>query len=89
VTGPCPPGIYTGMFGRLLIPLGDEDVLVVPRTAVRRIGQLTVVDVAVDGVLHRRAVQLGRTFGDDVEVLSGLQVGERLAVGLAGVANRP
>ncbi len=80
VTGPCPPGIYSGMFGRLLIPLDDEEILVVPRTAVRRVGQLTLVDVADDGVLRRRAVQLGRSFGDDVEVLSGLQVGERLAV---------
>ena len=28
VTGPCPPGIYSGMFGRILIPLGEEEVLV-------------------------------------------------------------
>ena len=84
VTGPCPPGIYTGMFGRLLIPLDDEEVLVVPDTAIRRIGQLTVVDVAEDSVLRRRSVQLGRRFGDEVEVLSGLQVGERLAGGLTG-----
>ncbi|NOX58167.1 MAG: efflux RND transporter periplasmic adaptor subunit [Planctomycetes bacterium] len=80
VTGPCPPGIYSGMFGRLLIPLDDEEVVVVPNGAVRRIGQLTVVDLAQDGTLHRRAVQLGRRFGDDVEVLSGLQVGERVAI---------
>ena len=81
VTGPCPPGIYTGMFGRLFIPLEDEEVVVVPRTAVQRIGQLTIVDVVDGDVLRRRAVQLGRKFGDDVEVLSGLQVGERLAIG--------
>ncbi len=31
VTGPCPEGIYSGMFGRILIPLGDEQVLVIPR----------------------------------------------------------
>ncbi len=31
VTGPCPAGVYSGMFGRLLIPLDDEQVLVVPR----------------------------------------------------------
>ena len=30
VTGPCPPGIYSGMFGRILIPLQEEQVLVVP-----------------------------------------------------------
>ncbi len=41
VTGPCPPGIYSGMFGRIFIPLSDEEVLVVPREAVTHVGQLT------------------------------------------------
>jgi membrane fusion protein (multidrug efflux system) len=84
VTGPCPAGIYSGMFGRLLIPLDEQEVLVIPQTAVRRVGQLTIVDVADGGgqVLCRRAVQLGRTFGTEVEVLAGLRAGER--VGLLG-----
>src|SRR5262249_39706589 len=34
VTGPCPAGVYPGMFGRLLIPLDEERVLVLPRQAV-------------------------------------------------------
>ncbi|MCO6437566.1 MAG: efflux RND transporter periplasmic adaptor subunit [Phycisphaerae bacterium] len=78
VTGPCPPGIYSGMFGRLLIPLGEEEVLVIPQAAVRRVGQLTTVDVADNGAKERRAVQLGRTFDQDVEVLSGLRPGEQV-----------
>jgi RND family efflux transporter MFP subunit len=81
VTGPCPPGIYSGMFGRLLIPLDAQEVLVIPRSAVRRVGQLHLVDVADDDVLRRRIVQVGRTFGDDIEILSGLRAGERVAVG--------
>lgn len=80
VTGPCPPGVYAGMFGRLMIPLDDQQVLVIPSEAVRRIGQLNVVQVAGDDRLQRRAVQLGRTFGDDVEVLAGLSAGEQVAV---------
>ncbi len=80
VTGPCPPGVYAGMFGRLLIPLGEEDVVVAPAAAVREVGQLRLVDVADGGVLRRRAVRLGRRFGDEVEVLSGLRVGERVAL---------
>ena len=35
VTGPCPAGIYSGMFGRLVIPLQEEQVLVIPRKAVQ------------------------------------------------------
>ncbi len=85
VTGPCPPGLYTGMFGRLLIPLEAEDVLVIPAAAVERIGQLCLVDV-VEGaegqqVVRRRSVQLGRTLEDgQVEVLSGLTAGEKIAL---------
>ena len=80
VTGPCPPGIYSGMFGRLLVPLGTEQVVVVPRDAVRQVGQLSMVQVASNGRLHRRVVQLGRELDGDVEVLSGLQVGEEVAL---------
>ncbi len=79
VTGPCPPGVYSGMFGRLLVPLDQEEVLVVPRGAIRRVGQLDLVEVADGPVLRRRAVQLGRTIDEDVEVLSGLRAGERVA----------
>ncbi len=80
VTGPCPPGVYTGMFGRLLIPLDDESVLVIPRSAVEQVGQLELVKVVEDDRLWRRAVKLGRLFGDEVEVLSGLREGERVVV---------
>ncbi len=61
VTGPCPPNVYSGMFGRIFIPLEEEDVLVVPPEAVRRVGQLDVVDVVEDGQVRRRSVQLGRS----------------------------
>ena len=80
VTGPCPPGVFTGMFGRLLIPLDEEQVLLIPAAAVRRVGQLDIVDVADGDVLRRRVVQLGRRFDDDVEVLSGVRPGEQLAL---------
>ncbi|MBS0204587.1 MAG: efflux RND transporter periplasmic adaptor subunit [Planctomycetes bacterium] len=80
VTGPCPTGIYTGMFARMQIPLEEEDVLVVPRVAVRNVGQLELVDVVDSGHTSRRAVRTGRSFDADVEVLSGLQAGEQVAV---------
>lgn len=84
VTGPCPKGIYSGMFGRLRIPLDNRQVLVVPAAAVRRVGQLDLVEVVEerDGTrfLARRAVRLGERFGAEVEVLSGLSQGEAVAV---------
>ena len=80
VTGPCPEGVYSGMFGRILIPLDEEQVLVIPRQAVRSVGQLDLVNVATQGAVSRRAVRLGRTIGQDVEVLSGLSEGEQVHV---------
>ncbi len=76
VSGPCPSGIYSGMFGRLLLPLEDETISLVPAAAIRRVGQLTLVDVVEAGSTLRRNVRIGRTLGDEVEVLSGLTVGE-------------
>jgi RND family efflux transporter MFP subunit len=83
VTGPCPPGIYTGMFGRLLIPLDEEAVVVIPQAAIHNVGQLELVDVVEDGQLRRRAVRTGRTVGDDREILSGLREGERVLLSRA------
>jgi RND family efflux transporter MFP subunit len=80
VTGPCPPGVYSGMFGRLMVPLDDEEVLVIPVAAVRKVGQLTMVDVVSDNSVSRRNVRLGRTLEQDVEVLAGLVEGELVAV---------
>jgi RND family efflux transporter MFP subunit len=80
VTGPCPPNVYSGMFGRIFIPLGDEEVLVVPPQAVRKVGQLGEVDVFENGTTRRHVVQLGRTLAEGREVLSGLKAGERVVM---------
>lgn len=80
VTGPCPSGIYTGMFGRILIPLQEEKVLVIPRGAVRNVGQLELVEASEGGRLTRRAIRTGRLLGEDVEVLSGLREGEQIVL---------
>jgi RND family efflux transporter MFP subunit len=88
VTGPCPEGIYSGMFGRILIPLDEEQVLVIPLQAVQTVGQLDLVNVATHGAFSRRAVRLGRTIGQDVEVLSGLREGEQVQVPVKTAATR-
>ncbi len=80
LTGPCPPNVYSGMFGRVFIPLEDEDVLIVPAAAVRRVGQLDEVDVVEGNHVQRRAVQLGRELDEGLEVLSGLAEGEKVVL---------
>lgn len=89
VVGPCPPGVYSGMFGRIYIPLEDEEIIVVPVAAVKRVGQLEIVQVAEAGALHRRNIQAGRVIGSDVEVLSGLRPGEKVAIPTSGKEARP
>jgi membrane fusion protein (multidrug efflux system) len=80
VTGPCPPGVYSGMFGRIDIPLEEEELLVVPAAAITRVGQLEMVDVVAEGTIERRSVQLGRRLEDHYEVLAGLTAGERVVL---------
>jgi membrane fusion protein (multidrug efflux system) len=85
VTGPCPPGVYPGMFGRLRIPLGTRSAICVPAAAVRQVGQLDLVEVIEGDVVRCRLVQPGRQIDEEVEVLSGLASGERVVVPPPGV----
>lgn len=73
-----PPGeeLYTGMFGRLLIPRGQAEKISIPRTAVQRVGQLEFVYVREDGAAVRRFIRTGSPDGDAVRVVSGLSAGE-------------
>ncbi len=88
VVGPCHSGVRPGMYAKLLVPLGDKKVLVIPPAAVVQVGQLTMVDVAGSGTPGRRNVQLGKQidFGGKqyLQVLSGLKAGEKVAVGGQG-----
>lgn len=75
-------GVYTGGFGRVLIPAGERARLLIPTTAVERIGQLAfVTTVDGGGKLRRRLVNLGpETIDGRSEVLSGLRAGEMVVV---------
>ena len=75
-------GLVEGAFGRLMIPARERVRLCLARSAVREVGQLRFVDVVDENNhLERRQVQLGEhsEFGR-VEVLSGLDAGERVAL---------
>jgi hypothetical protein len=75
---PAMPQLRSGMFGRAVFPLGAQKVEAVPAAALMDRGQLQSVFVVEDGVAHTRLVSTGRRAGDAVEVLSGLNPGERV-----------
>jgi len=74
--------IFAGMFARVAIPAGEGRRLLIPGTAVARIGQLEFVQViGPEDALERRMVTTGPRAGDGrIEVLSGLRAGERVRV---------
>jgi RND family efflux transporter MFP subunit len=54
--------------------------LLVPKTAVRKADGRDVVFVVQGEIAERRAVTIGLTDGDQVEIASGLQIGEQVIV---------
>lgn len=89
VVGPCPSGVYSGMFGRLKLWVGTEDVIVIPKSAIRRVGQLTMVLVARDGFGELRNVQVGREIEGKLQVLAGLGPGEKVVEDIASAEVKP
>ena len=78
---PPQPGLVSGQFGRLGVPTGTYQAMVIPARAVRQVGQLQLVDIVDDkGVPHRRFVTLGRPHDGLVEVLSGLKPAEQVVI---------
>jgi len=75
------PRLRSGMFARVSVPVGERTAVLVPAEALVHRGQLTGVWVVDPGrVLHLRWVRVGHAHADLVEVLSGLDGGEILAL---------
>ncbi|MGQ0555369.1 MAG: efflux RND transporter periplasmic adaptor subunit [Nitrospiraceae bacterium] len=86
---PKTPGLKTGMFGRFQLDKDLTQTILVPSAAVVERGELSSLYVV--GSDHRW-VTLGRRFEQQVEILSGLNIGERVLVdgsrGIDGAAVR-
>jgi RND family efflux transporter MFP subunit len=76
---PANPVLRSGLFGRARLARGQRESLLVPRTAVIDRGQLQGVYVLdKDKIAGLRYVTLGKAAGERVEVVSGLETGERI-----------
>ncbi|MBU2489644.1 MAG: efflux RND transporter periplasmic adaptor subunit [Proteobacteria bacterium] len=78
---PDVPGVYPGMFGRLLVPLDTRRAVTIPESALIHVGQLEMVLLKEDGGFRRVLVKTGQAVADGrLEVLSGLSGGETLGL---------
>jgi RND family efflux transporter MFP subunit len=73
-------GLRTGQFGRVSVPVAETQLLLVPRAAVLKRGQMELVFVARDGRAVLRLVKTGKGLDGRVEILSGLEAGEAVVV---------
>ncbi len=70
-------GLRSGMFARVRIPIGEAGLILIPKTAVVRHGELEGVFIIDEKQTARfRLIRTGRVFGEKIEVLSGLQEDE-------------
>ena len=72
------PGMYAQV--DLAVPRKDPPLAIPGDTLVIRANGPQVAVVAADGTVHYQQVQLGRDFGDKLEVLAGLHEGDQLVV---------
>ena len=77
---PPTPGLRTGQFGHVSIPLNETKVLRLPASAVVQRGQMELAFVIAGGRAELRLVKTGKHFGNEVEVVSGIEAGEQVAV---------
>jgi RND family efflux transporter MFP subunit len=81
---PPTPGLRAGQFGRAAMPVGETSALRAPASAVVQRGQMELVFVVVNGHAQLRIVKTGKRIGDEVELVSGMDAGERVVVDGAG-----
>ena len=76
---PPNPLMRSGLFGRASFPRGQREAIAIPKSAVLSRGQMQAVyAIGADQLANLRFVRLGAVSGDQVEVLSGLQNGDRI-----------
>jgi HlyD family secretion protein len=73
-------GAYPGMFCRLLVPSGERSAVLIPADAVMRVGQLETVKVRTGDTWQTVYIKTGQTLDGLVEVLSGLEGNETVAL---------
>jgi RND family efflux transporter MFP subunit len=77
---PSTDGLRAGLFARVSIPMQTAEIITVPAGAVTIHGQMETVFVVAHGQARLRLVRTGKHREDAVEILSGIDSGERVVV---------
>jgi hypothetical protein len=73
--------LHPGMFVKVGLVVGDTERFLIPAGALVTRSEVTAVYVLTkSGVVTLRQVRIGPTFGDRVEVLAGLSVGDQVVL---------
>jgi len=71
--------ILPGSYAVVEVPIKKERALIIPASALYRVGSLEYVFVIKDGRAELRLIKTGKKIGDKYVVLSGLKEGEKIA----------
>ena len=75
------PGLKSGMFASVSFAVGKTHGIMIPRTAIVSSSDIPgVYMVDTDNSVHFRMIRTGREWDGNIEVLSGLNPGERIVV---------
>jgi multidrug efflux pump subunit AcrA (membrane-fusion protein) len=78
---PYSAGLQSGLYVKLHVPYGEKSAVMAPKAAIGRRGQLQFAYVVgPNGILQLRALRTGHEYDGYVEVLSGLNPGDRVTV---------
>lgn len=77
---PVDAGLRSGLFGRVSVPAGRSAGIYMPTPALVVRGQLELAFVAEQGRAQMRLIRTGKHTPAEVEVLTGLNPGERLII---------
>jgi len=73
--------LLPGAFGRVWVEDGSHPGIRIPASAMIRVGQLEMVQLVEGNRMKRRLVKTGSIIGDRIEILSGLNEGDRIVTG--------
>ncbi|WP_372644557.1 efflux RND transporter periplasmic adaptor subunit [Ancylomarina sp.] len=77
--------LYTGMFAKVYIQMGETNRIIIPKSVLVERGQLIgVYTLSQSGTALLRWIRVGKTYGNSIEVLSGLSSGEKYILSYEG-----